>query len=62
MLENMEDLAYAYCNEHSFNPSSALLMRKFKLNWEAANNLSSKVRLRNYKEARKLAREIEDEM
>ncbi len=62
MLENLEELAYQYCNENFFRPTITLLMRKFKINFEAAEKLSAKVRLRNHLEARKLAKEIENNL
>ena len=60
MFEYLE-AAYLILNEPGIKKVSVpLLMRRFKLGWDAAEKLAAQVRLKQHLEGRRLAKELEN--
>lgn len=58
MENELENKIFEFCSNLK-KISPFLLMRKFKLNYDTANKICSKIWLKNHLEARNLARQVE---
>jgi hypothetical protein len=58
MENELENKIFEFC-ANLMKISPLMLMRKFKLNYDAANKICRKIWLKNHIEARKLSRQIE---
>lgn len=58
-FEHLEEEAYEYSKKFT-RISTCLFMRKYKLNYHAAKDLCTKIRLRWWTEARQMAKEMKN--